>query len=199
MAGLALLIAGLGLFSGAALRTVAGVAASAANIQGAPAADKAQLSSVGLQNGFAETSMPAVFIGIAAAVLAVTVAVMVFTRKRRVVTGRTWDCGSDLTPRMEITATGFSRSLITISRRVLRPSSETEIEYHDATGYFPKAGMVTMGLHDIYQTYIYRPLRDLTTLAAGQFTRIQSGNINAYILYIFLALIGLLFFVDLQA
>jgi hydrogenase-4 component B len=199
MAGLALLIIGLGLFSGMVLGTLTKVTASMTNLHGVQAADVAQFESVSIQNGFGETSMPALFIGIIAASVAVTVVVAVLTRKRRTETGPTWDCGSDLTPRMEITATGFSRSLITISRGVLRPSSETEIEYHDANRYFPKIGTVTMGLHDIYQTYIYKPLRDLTTLLAAQFTKVQSGNINVYILYIFLTLIGLLFFMDLQS
>ena len=36
-------------------------------------------------------------------------------------------------------------------------------------------------------------------MIAGQFTKVQSGNINAYILYIFLTLIGLLFFLELQS
>ena len=112
------------------------------------------------------------------------------------VTGPTWDCGSTLTPRMEITATGFSRSIITVARRVLRPSSETEIEYHDSNRYFPKVGEVTMGLHDVYRTFIYRPLQDLTTVIAQFAAKVQSGNINAYILYILLTLIGLLIFLD---
>ncbi|MBK5225810.1 MAG: hydrogenase 4 subunit B [Thermoleophilia bacterium] len=199
MAGLALLIVGLGVFSGMVLRTLATVAGSMANLQGAETADVAQFKSVSIQNGFAVTSMPAIFIGVIAAAVAVTVAVSLLTRKRKTATGPTWNCGSDLTPRMEITATGFSRSLITIARGVLRPSSETEIEYHDASSYFPRVGTVTTSLHDIYQTFIYKPLRDLTTIIAGQFTKVQSGNINAYILYIFLTLIGLLFFLDLQS
>lgn len=199
MAGLALLIVGIGLFSGLVLRTLATVAGSMADLRGAEIDDLARFKSVSIQSGFAVISMPAIFIGVFAAVAGITVAVSLFTRKRKTVTGPTWDCGSDLTPRMEITGTGFSRSLITIARGVLRPSSETEIEYHDASSYFPRAGTVTMGLHDIYQTYIYKPLRDLTTIVAGQVTKVQSGNINAYLLYIFLTLIALLFFLDLQS
>jgi len=199
MAALSLLIAGLGLFSGLVLRTLAKVTGSMANLRGVESADVAQFKSVSLQNGFGEVSMPALFIGIIVASAVVAAAVAVLTRKRRTETGPTWDCGSDLTPRMEITATGFSRSLITISRGVLRPSSDTEIEYHDASRYFPRTGTVTMGLHDIYQTFIYKPLHDLTTMLAAQVTKVQSGNINVYILYIFLTLIGLLFFMDLQS
>ncbi len=199
MAGMALLTIGLGLFSGAALGMISRVGASLANLHGASAADSAQFKSVVVLNGFAEISLPAIFVGLVSAAVAVSVVVTILTRRRKAVTGRTWDCGSDLTSRMEITATGFSRSIITVARGVLRPSSESEIEYHDSSGYFPKVGTVTMGLHDIYRTFIYRPLRDLTTLIAGQMRKVQSGNINVYILYIFLTLIGLLLFFDFQA
>lgn len=198
MAGLALLCVGLGLFSGSVLGIIKDVGSSMANLHGATAADASFFSSASVQSGFAEVSMPAIFIGLALASVAVYIAVAVATRRRRVVTGRTWDCGSDLTPRMEITATGFSRSIITVARGVLRPSSESELEYHDANRYFPKIGTVTMGLHDVYQTFFYRPLRLLTTLIAGQMRKVQSGNINVYILYIFLTLIGLLFLLDIQ-
>jgi len=197
MAGLSIAIICLGLFSGAVVRLLSGVGGSLANIGGAEAADAAGFESVSVQNGFASISMPAVFIGIGLAAIAITAVVFLLTRRRQTVIGRTWDCGADLTPRMEITATGFSRSIITVCRRVLRPSSETEIEYHDANRYFPKIGEVTMGLHDVYRTYIYRPLQDLLTLLAGYTTKVQSGNINAYILYIFITLIALLFLLDL--
>lgn len=200
MAGLVLIIAGLGLFSGAILGILAPAAGSMANLRGAEAAGvTTQFKSVDIQGGFAAISMPAIFAGIVAAMIAVATTVFLLTRKRKTARGPTWDCGAGLTPHMEITATGFSRSLITITRRVLRPSRETEIEYHDDTRYFPKTGTVTMGLHDIYRTYIYKPLQDLTTMVAGQITKVQSGNINAYILYIFLTLIGILFFLDLQS
>lgn len=199
MGGLSAIIVGLGLFAGVVLRQLTVVAANLANLQDTQTADVAGFRSVDIQSGFASTSMPAIIIGLAGAIMAVTMAVTLITRKRKVETGPTWDCGSDLTPRMEITGTGFSRSLITVMRGVLRPSSETEIEYHDTNRYFPRIGTVTMGLHDIYQTYIYKPLRDLTTIVAGQVTKVQSGNINAYILFIFLALIGLLFFLDVQS
>ena len=46
-----------------------------AGIQGAQAADAASFRSVSIQNGFARTSMPAIFLGIVAAILAVTAAV----------------------------------------------------------------------------------------------------------------------------
>ncbi len=196
MAGMSAAIIGLGLFSGVVMRLLEGVAGSLGSLRGAAPPGSAQFQSVSIENGFARISMPVVFAGIAVAVIGVTAAVYSFTRKRKTITGPTWDCGTRLTPRMEITATGFSRSIITVMRGVLRPSSETEIEYHDANRYFPKFGTVTMGLRDIYQPFIYRPLRELTAMIARHVRKVQGGNVNAYILYIFLTLIGLLILLD---
>jgi len=197
MAGFAAVIAALGIFAGSALREITPVAA---NITGTPAIATATngFQSVSIQDGFASLSMSAIFVLFAAAVVSLTAAVFILTRRVQITRGRTWDCGADLTPKMEITATGFSRSLITVTRGVLRPQRETEIEYHDANRYFPKTGTVTMWLHDIYQAYLYQPLQELTTVIANKITRVQSGNTNAYILYIFFTLIGILVMMDLK-
>ena len=97
---------------------------------------------------------------------------------------------------MEITATGFSRSITTVFRGVLKPTGQTEIEYHDAKlRYFPKMGIVTMEFQDVYDTYLYRPLQTATLRIAGQIKKIQTGNINVYILYILVTLTGLLLWV----
>lgn len=199
MAAFALLIVGLGLFSGMVTRVLGQVATSMAGLEGAEAPGSEQFTTVSLQNGFAEISMPAVVGGIALAVGAVALVFFLLTRRRTQTVGATWDCGSDLTPRMEITATGFSRSIITVMQGLLRPSSETEIEYHDANRYFPKTGTVNMGLTDIYRGLIYRPLQVITTTIAGYMRKVQSGNIHTYILYIFLTLIGLLAWLNFQA
>src|SRR6185369_1476752 len=57
--------------------------------------------------------------------------IMWATRKRKIVIGKTWDCGMPLNSRGEITASSFSRSLITIFRGLLRPTKQTSTEYHD--------------------------------------------------------------------
>ncbi len=99
---------------------------------------------------------------------------------------------------MEITATGFSRSITTVFRGVLKPTGQTEIEYHDARlRYFPKMGIVTMEFQDVYDTYFYRPLQTATLRIAEQIKKIQTGNINVYILYILVTLTLLLLLGDL--
>ena len=137
--------------------------------------------------------LPALAAGIVVMTAAVAAVFAVLTRKRTMRIGSTWDCGADLTERMEITATGFSRSIVTVFRGVLKPTGQTDMEYHDAKlRYFPKTGIVTMAFQDVYASYFYQPLQKITLGIAEQIKKIQIGNINVYILYILLTLTGLL-------
>ncbi len=195
MAGLAILTLVLGFFAGAVSRASAELVTHLANFQHGevsyPVAGSFGFMSV--STGLASISMPAIGTVMAIFTTALIAAVAALTRKRKIKTGATWDCGANLTPRMEITATGFSRSIITIFKGVLKPTRQTEIEYHDARlRYFPKSGTVTMELQDVYASYFYRPLQRLTIRLADQIKKIQGGNINVYILYIFITLTGLL-------
>ena len=191
MAGLAVLTLVLGVFAG----TVSGVLARIAGSLGLPGTlAAAPHLSVRTPDGFSLLSMPALFVGILLAAAVSGVLVYVLAGRRRVKLGPTWSCGATLTPRMEITATAFSRSIITVFKGVLRPIQQTDTEYHDSRmRYFPKLARVKLELRDIYQPYLYKPLRELTDRLAEQAKRIQSGNINAYIAYIFVTLIVLLF------
>jgi hydrogenase-4 component B len=124
---------------------------------------------------------------------AITGLVVLITREisknQKVELGRTWDCGVNLTPRMEITATGFARSIILIFKKILRPSIQHEIEYLDVNNkYVPKTTTVTLSVHNVYLAYFYEPIQRVMAEISSRAKRIQSGNINAYILYIFIAL-----------
>jgi len=127
-------------------------------------------------------------------VFAIVVVVVFFvTRERKVVLGATWDCGTPLTPRTEITATSFSRALVTIFRGILRPTKQTAIEYHDEKmRYFIKSQEVRTTLADPYNKALYHPLNVMLLFIASKVRHIHSGNINVYILYIFVTLIVLL-------
>ena len=59
--------------------------------------------------------------------------------------------------------------------------------------YFQKTSTVELGIQDIYNSYFYHPVHLLTIKASEYVKRIQSGNINMYILYILAILIALLF------
>lgn len=143
-----------------------------------------------------DLSMFTIFTGLSISLIITYLFVRIFAGRQKISYGRTWDCGTDLGPRMEITATGFSRSIITVFKKILRPTRETATAYcDDKRCYFPKESTIHLELHDIYDSLIYRPLRSFLNLISEQTRKIQSGHINAYALYIFITLIGLLFYI----
>ena len=155
----------------------------------------ARVSSYQVSISQSSVSVPAILFAIIMALVAVWIFVLSVSRKQKAKIGITWDCGTDLTPRMEITATGFSRSIITVFKNILQPRRELEMEYHDEqSGYFPKKSIINMELHDIYKTYFYGPFSYVFNDISNRVRKIQSGNINGYILYIFIALVALLYF-----
>lgn len=116
-------------------------------------------------------------------------------RQQKVAFGPTWDCGSNLTPRMEITSTGFARSIILIFKGILKPTMQKSVEYRDGeTRYLPKSRVIQLGVNDVYDKYLYEPARLLALWFSLSAKKVQSGLINMYILYILAALVGVLFF-----
>lgn len=112
------------------------------------------------------------------------------TRKRSVTVVRTWDCGENLTPRTEITGTSFSRAFMTIFRGILRPTRQIDVEYHDdASRYFIASHTVVTDRVDVYRKYVYQPIQIVLTFLGNKAKLVQTGNINTYLLYIFLTLI----------
>lgn len=195
MAILAALTLVVGLAAGSVSGMLSTIAGSVQSFAGGEAVAFGAVS-VSANGGFAVVSMPAILLGLAVAMAIVYLMVKFLSAKQKISVGRTWDCGTDLTPRMEITATGFSRSIITVFKNFLMPSKQTEIEYHDANlRYFPKVNKVHLELFDVYQSYLYKPLNSLLLKVSAQVRKIQNGSMNAYVLYIFVALIGLLIIV----
>lgn len=146
------------------------------------------------RNEFANVlPLDTVTIALLAVFVLAALAVLYVTRSRKIVFGRTWDCGTPVEPRTEITATSFSRSLITIFQGILRPTKQTETEYHDEhIRYFIKSQEVKMEIGDPYRKAFYRPINIALAFFAAQARRIQSGNVNLYLLYVFVTLVVLL-------
>lgn len=118
------------------------------------------------------------------------------SRNQKSVRSIIWDCGfNDLTPRMEITATAFSRSLILIFKSILRPAKFQHIEYlNNKKGYFVTNNTINLSIQNLYESYFYRPTAGVFNVLSLQIRRFQSGNINQYLLYLFILLVILLVF-----
>jgi hydrogenase-4 component B len=197
MAALALLCLVFGLYSGTASSILGNIARGLAPFHNAPSVISTSAYQGLSVAGFSFVSAPI----LGGLFLLAFLLVWLFARrfvnpKQQVRVSPTWDCGTDLTSRMEITSTGFARSIITIFKGILKPSIQHETEYHDSESrYLPKSRKIVLSIKDLYGSYLYEPLNLLVAKASARARTIQSGNINAYILYIFVALLVALTFV----
>ena len=146
-------------------------------------------------HGFGSVSAPVLFALFVLVVFTVIILIKFAVNKnQKTEIGATWDCGTNLTPRMEITSTGFARSIILIFAGILRPSVQHEVEYHDSEmRYFPKSRIVNLSTQDIYQSYLYQPLNSLITGLSVRFKVIQSGSMNVYVSYILIVVVVTIF------
>ena len=118
----------------------------------------------------------------------------VFARATRVRRGPTWDCGlQGLTPRMEYTATGFSKPIRMIFKALFRPRREVQREY-DFSPYFAKNLRFESTVEEVFHTRVYRPLNWLVWRFSRRMRALQAGGLQAYLIYIFVTLLLLLVF-----
>jgi len=193
---LAFLTLGIGLFSGTISKLLVRVSLGLKNLSGLEFKSIFNYQSLELSQGWATISPPIIFFGLILFIGLTFVIVYLVSYKNKTKISRTWDCGHDLNSRGEITATGFSRSIITIFKGVLKPTKQTSIKYHDEEmRYFPKNQSINIGRDDLYQKFLYSPIKKISDWSSESAKRIQSGNINAYIAYIFIGLIALLLIV----
>jgi hydrogenase-4 component B len=119
---------------------------------------------------------------------------LIFGRKTKVRVGPTWDCGlKGLTPRMEYTATGFSKPIRMIFKALFRPRREVQREY-DFSPYFATNIRFEAHVEEVFETRIYRPLKRWVLWASRRMRALQAGSIQAYLIYIFITLLLLLLF-----
>lgn len=113
-------------------------------------------------------------------------------RRAKTVRGPTWDCGlQGLTPRMEYSATGFSKPLRMIFRALFRPHREVQREY-EFSPYFARSLRFESHVEEVFEERIYRPTRFWILRVSRRVRALQQGSLQVYLLYIFLTLLGLL-------
>jgi hydrogenase-4 component B len=127
---------------------------------------------------------------IAAAILGICTIVALFKRGERAV--RTWACGlPELSSRMQYTSTAFSKPIRFVFAQVYRPDRKVERLPADQP-YCPVSISYRSVRTTSYERALYRPFVELVVSLAHQVRRLQTGNIQVYLLYIFLALVSLL-------
>jgi hydrogenase-4 component B len=106
--------------------------------------------------------------------------------------GPTWDCGLlGLTPKMEYTATGFSKPLRMIFKGIFRPQRALTSAF-EFSKYFATTIRFETRVEESFETRVYRPLQWLILAASRRMRALQAGSLQAYLIYIFVTLLILL-------
>jgi hydrogenase-4 component B len=106
----------------------------------------------------------------------------------------TWACGLPaLTPRMQYTATGFSKPIRMIFATVFRARHEIEVSA-ESSPYFRPSISFELKTEPLFLKYMYEPAYRAITGSARMFRRVQTGHIQTYLAYIFCTLVLLLLF-----
>ncbi|MDA8387848.1 MAG: proton-conducting transporter membrane subunit [Nitrospiraceae bacterium] len=106
--------------------------------------------------------------------------------------GPAWDCGiRELTPRMQYTATAFTKPLRIIFKTVYMPRKELRMSYR-LKPFFVRGLAYHSDITPFFEKYIYEPFISLVGKAAMRTRNLQSGSLNLYLGYIMLTLIALL-------
>jgi hydrogenase-4 component B len=112
-------------------------------------------------------------------------------RKRVVMT---WACGlQKIGPRMQYTATGFSKPIRMIFSNIFRATHEIEIS-EETSPYFRPDISYELKTESVFLKYLYEPAYHFIIGSARMFRRVQTGHIQTYLAYIFLTLVLLLLF-----
>jgi hydrogenase-4 component B len=133
-------------------------------------------------------------LSIAAAVLIILISLLVawyLTRLKAGPVGETgtWDCGyAAPAPSMQYTASSFAEMLVGIFGGILRP----ERHHPDIKGLFPGRSSFESHIPEVVLDKGILPFFAAVDLQLAKIRRLQNGQLNHYILYIFVALIILL-------
>jgi hydrogenase-4 component B len=129
---------------------------------------------------------------IAVCVGAVLIVVAGVRRIRRI--SPTWACGLPaLNSRMQYSSAAFSKPLRKVFSRVYEADRTVDVEYAQEP-YFPKSIVYRSVRTTSFEKSLYQPAVDAIVGVAARLRRLQTGNMQVYLLYIFLALIALLVF-----
>lgn len=129
---------------------------------------------------------------VAAFVLAAAAVWILLPRITRVTP--TWACGlPELDSRMQYTSTSFSKPLRKVFAPVYKPERSVEILPIDQP-CFPASISYRSVRTTSFERSLYRPALDGIVAAAKRLRRMQTGNIQVYLLYMFLALVAALIY-----
>ncbi|MHB1405451.1 MAG: hydrogenase 4 subunit B [Desulfitobacteriaceae bacterium] len=195
---LALLSFVVGVFPVTIIKLLSPVTAALLGVESVPTLGGYRWLSVNLGVGAASVVGTALSLLLVLGLLAAVVLVVYIIVKRvgrggMVRVEETWNCGMELTPQMEYTATSFSKPIRIIFRRILFPTREVEKEYL-LKPYFTSRIVYKGAIKPVFEDRVYRPLTGSFLKFSANMRFLQSGSIHLYVGYIFVTLVVLLIF-----
>jgi len=159
--------------------------------------------STGIVSGLGFLRIEGSSTGVSPAAILITMAVMLsaalvfflaLRRKKKTVYADSWDCGIPaLTPRMQYTATAFSKPIRLIFKRIYLPRRELKVSYI-VKPFFVRSIRYSSEITPFFERYIYEPATGFIQRVAGKVRLLQSGSLHLYLGYILVTLILLLLF-----
>jgi hydrogenase-4 component B len=149
---------------------------------------------------FASLSMPVVLIIISSIAIAIFGFIRVLSGHTRKTTYGTWDCGfGNLDSRMEYTATSLSQPIRAVFKAFFKPHNKTEKEsFGEKNLYMLKTIKIETVTKNIFEDMLYLPIVSSFVFFFDKIRRLQTGKINAYLLYMMITIVLLLLFVRLS-
>ena len=111
-------------------------------------------------------------------------------------TGPTWNCGTELQPQMEYTATSFSKMGRLTFRFLLRPKRNL-VKRYEKSRLFLTSLEYQSNLPSIFEEKIYLPVNRLILRISDKIRVLQAGSVKLYLSYILIVLFVLLIYLRL--
>jgi len=126
--------------------------------------------------------------------------VLYFTASRETRISETWGCGIKSQPAStEYTGHGFSEPIVTIFASVYRTKKSSTKTYSDTHNCLFAGGTAEIRLVAFFEEYLYRPIGNAAMRGASVVARMQNGCLDTYLLYVFVAVIGVIVFLGVVA
>lgn len=168
-----------------------------------PSQPSSPFDSISIQNSsgksFANLSMSVVVIMLSSVLVAIFGFIRVLSGSTKKTVYGTWDCGyGNLSERMEYTPTSLSQPIRAVFKVFFKPRNQTEKESFGANPYLLKTVKIETAMKNIFEEILYTPIVSSFVFFFDKVRRLQTGKINAYLLYIMITLVLLLLFVRLS-
>ena len=107
----------------------------------------------------------------------------------------TWGCGILAQhPTMEYTSAGFSEPIVIIFKKIYRTEISSTRVYSDTKESIFKSGTANIQLIRFFRECLYLPAAGAISRVSSQVSKMQNGELDTYVLYVFIAVLTLMIF-----